>query len=110
MLAAELPRTSDTRCSAREPVALAASALALDLSRSVIVSDVSAEGALLDGRDLPLPGEDLLVVIGSLESFAKVIWRTGEKAGIRFDEAIAQEKIATMKKEADWMKAAGWYR
>jgi hypothetical protein len=71
---------------------------------------VSAEGALLDGRDLPLPGEDLLVVIGSLESFAKVIWRTGEKAGVRFDEAIAQEKIATMKKEADWMKAAGWYR
>src|SRR6478672_7083439 len=100
-------RTSDTRRSAREGVALAASALALDRSRSVIVSDLSAEGALLDGRDLPMPDEDMLVVIGSLETFAKVVWRTGEKAGILFDEPIPEENIARMKKEADWMKAAG---
>ena len=110
MLAAELPRTSDTRSLEREQVALAASALALDRSRSVIVSDLSAEGALLDGRDLPYPGEDLLVVVGSTESFAKVVWRTAEKAGIRFDEPIGDENVAKMKKEADWMKAAGWYR
>jgi hypothetical protein len=110
MLAAELPRTSDTRCSAREPVALAASALALDRSRSVIVSDLSAEGALLDGRDLPHPGEDLLVVVGPFDTFAKVIWRTAEKAGIQFDEAIPEENIARMKKEAEWMTVAGWYR
>ena len=110
MLAVELPRTSDTRRSVREGVALAASAFALGRSRSVIVSDLSGEGALLDGRDLPMPGEDLLMIVGSLESFGKVVWRTGEKAGILFDEAIHEADIARMKKEADWMSAAGWYR
>ena len=103
-------RTSDTRRSVRQGVALAASALALDRSRSVIVSDLSPEGALLDGRDLPMPDEDVLIVIGSFETFAKVIWRTGEKAGVLFDEAIPEEKIVGLKKEADWMTAAGWYR
>lgn len=110
MRTAEIARTTDTRRSVRQGVTLAASALSLDRSRSVIVSDLSPEGALLDGRDLPMPDEDLLVVVGPFESFARVIWRTGEKAGILFDEAIPEENIARMKKEADWMKAAGWYR
>ena len=110
MRTAEISRTSDTRRSVREGVALAASALALDRSRSVIVSDLTAEGALLDGRDLPMPGEDLLVVVGSLETFAKVVWRTGEKAGILFDDAMPEENLAQMKQEGEWMTVAGWYR
>jgi hypothetical protein len=110
MRSAEMVIRSDTRRSIRQGVALAASALALDRSRSVIVSDLTPEGALLDGRDLPMPNEDLLVVVGSLETFAKVIWRTGEKAGILFDEVIPEEKLAKMKKEAEWMTVAGWYR
>jgi hypothetical protein len=105
------PQTSDCRrhC-AREPVALAGSALALARSRSVIVSDLSARGARLDARDLPLPGEDMLLVVGSFDTFAKVAWRTDDKAGIRFDDEIAPDVIARMKREAAWTSVAGWWR
>jgi hypothetical protein len=98
------------RHAAREPVVLAGSAYALARSRSVIVSDLSNEGAKLDGRDLPPPGEDLLMVVGSFESFAKVMWRTDEKAGVRFDEQVAPEAIEKMKKEAQWATVTGWWR
>ena len=95
---------------AREPVSLAASALALGCSRSVIISDLSPSGAQLDGRGLPPPGDDLLMVAGSFETFATVVWRTDEKCGIHFDAAGPANDLAGMKKEAAWMSVAGWYR
>jgi len=58
------------RRNARQPVSLAASALSLSRSRSVVISDLSPDGAHVDGRDLPLPGEDLLLVVGSFDTFA----------------------------------------
>jgi hypothetical protein len=94
----------------RESVVLAGSAYALARSRSVIVSDLSIQGAQLDARDLPPPGDDLLMVVGSFDAFAKVVWRTNEKAGIHFDDAVAPDTIAQMKKEAAWDSVAGWWR
>jgi hypothetical protein len=98
------------RLAEREPVVLAGSAYALARSRSVIISDLSSEGAQLDGRDLPLPGEDLLVVVGSVDTFAKVVWRTNDKAGVHFDGALPAETIAQIKKDAAWETVAGWWR
>lgn len=95
---------------ARQPVSLAASALSLSRSRSVVISDLSPEGAHVDGRDLPLPGEDLLLVVGSFDAFAKVMWRTGDRAGIHFDDAVPAESISRMQREAAWESVAGWYR
>jgi hypothetical protein len=94
----------------REPVSLAASAVALGCSRSVIISDLSPSGAQLDARGLPPPGDDLLMVAGSFETFATVVWRTDERCGIHFDDAVPANDLACMKKEASWMSVAGWYR
>ena len=94
----------------REAVALAGSALALGCSRSIGISDLSPAGAQIDGRDLPSPGEDVLVVAGSQDAFAKIIWRTDDRCGIRFDESLAAEHIALMKEEAAWVAVAGWWR
>jgi PilZ domain len=96
------------RGSAREPVALGASALAIARSRSVIISDLSREGARIDGRDLPPPGDDLLMVVGSLETMATVVWRSGDKCGIIFDQSLPYKNIVQMKREADWTSIAGW--
>lgn len=98
------------RCSPREPVVLAGSAFGLSRSRSVIVSDLSAEGAKLDARDLPQPGDDLFIVVGSFDTMAKVVWRADDTYGVRFDEAASNEELAAMKREAKWMSVAGWYR
>jgi len=103
---ADICRRTDNR----EQVALAGSAMALTRSRSIIVSDLSSEGAGLDGRDLPPPGEEVLVVIGSRDAFAKVVWRRDDHCGVRFDEALEPEQIAQMKEEAGWTEVAGWWR
>lgn len=107
----EGPQTQDhRRRSRREPVMLAASAFAISRSRSVVISDLCPEGAQLDGRDLPPPGDDLVVVVGSFDTMAKVVWRSGDRCGINFDEAVAADALARMKQEAKWASVAGWYR
>jgi hypothetical protein len=98
------------RASEREPVILAGSAFGLGRSRSIIVSDLSAEGARLDARDMPAPGDDVLVVVGPLDGLATVVWRTDDKCGVRFDETLPGELLERMKSEAKWMSVAGWYR
>ena len=98
-------RTSD-----REEVVLAGSAFGLGRSRSIIVSDLSAEGARLDARDMPAPGDDVLVVVGPFEGLATVVWRTDDKCGVQFDDVVPGEIRDRMKSEAKWMSVAGWYR
>ena len=91
-------------------VVLAASALAIARSRSVVVTDVSLEGAQIGGRDLPPAGEDLMMLVGSLDAMGTVVWSEGDKCGVHFDEAIANETIAQIKREADWADIAQWQR
>jgi hypothetical protein len=94
----------------REEVMLAASALAVTRSRSVVVSDLSTAGARLAGRDLPAPGDDLFMIVGSLDEMARVVWRAGDKCGISFDEPLGDGNIAQMKREAGWASVTGWER
>lgn len=103
-----VPRDACRRAYPRTAVVLAASALAIARSRSVIVTDVSLEGAQLGGKDLPPPGDDVLMLVGSLDAMGTVMWREGDKCGVQFDEAIADETIVQMKREADWGSIACW--
>ncbi|MFL6786594.1 MAG: PilZ domain-containing protein [Sphingomicrobium sp.] len=98
------------RASVREAVTLAGSAFGLGRSRSIIVSDLSAEGARLDARDMPAPGDDVLVVVGPFDGLARVVWRSDDKCGVEFDDALPGETLERMKSEAKWMSVAGWYR
>lgn len=98
------------RRSARESVLLAGSAFAFARSTAVVVSDVSLDGAQLDGRDLPPAGQDVMMVVGSFDTLAKVAWRNGDKCGIAFDDPVGDATIAQMKQEAAWAAVTGWYR
>ena len=89
---------------------LAGSAMSVTRSRSVMVADVSAEGAMLGGRDLPAPGDDLLMVVGSQDRMGQVMWRRDDKCGVRLDEPLEQAHIAQMKREAAWTSVIGWER
>lgn len=103
-------RQSNRRGASRERVMLAGSAYGISRSRSVAISDLSPEGAQLDGHDLPMTGEEVVVVAGPLDVMAKVIWRTDAKCGIRFEDEVTDEIIEQMKKDATWSQVAGWYR
>jgi hypothetical protein len=98
------------RCSEREPVTLAASAFGFARSTSVIISNLSPEGAQVDGRDLPPPQDDMFIIVGPLDTMATVVWRTADSCGIRFDETVPEALLAQAKQQAKWMSVAGWYR
>ena len=106
----EHPTQVCRRACEREPVTLAGSAYGLGRSRSIIVSDLSPQGAQLDARDMPAPGQDVLVVIGPFDGLATVVWRTGDKCGVEFDDDLPADTLDRMKSEAKWMSVAGWYR
>ena len=108
--AATKPRSWSPRKADRQPVSLAASLFGFACSRSVIIADLSPHGALLHGRDLPAPGQDALIVVGSREVIGKVAWRLGDQCGVQYDEVIGASAIAKMKSEAEWQSVAGWYR
>jgi hypothetical protein len=86
----------------RQPVALAASALTLDGSRSVMIEDVAPTGAKLRAHQLPATGSQLLVRVGAIELFASVIWSRKGECGIVFDEALNPKTIEILKQEGNW--------
>jgi hypothetical protein len=99
---------TDRRRHQREEVTLAASAMSITRSRSVMIADVSAEGARLGGRDLPGPGKELLMIIGSQDRMGKVAWRTVDECGVSLDEPFDAADIDRMKREAHWAAVTGW--
>ena len=94
----------------REDVTLAGSAMSVTRSRSVMISDISALGARIGGRDLPKPGDDILVVVGSQERMGTVKWSGLENCGIALDQPLGHSNIAQMKREAHWASVTGWGR
>jgi hypothetical protein len=100
----------ERRISAREAVMLAGSAMAVTRSRSVVLSDISHSGARIGGRDLPPAGDEVLMIAGSVDTMAKVMWRHADQCGVRFDEPLCDSRIAQMKQEADWASVTGWDR
>lgn len=89
---------------------LAGSAMAITRSRSVTIADVSERGARLGGRDLPPPGDDVLMIVGSTDRMGIVRWRHGDQCGVELDEALAPATIERMEQEADWSTVASWQR
>jgi hypothetical protein len=75
-----------------------------------MVADLSAEGAMLGGRDLPSAGEDIVMIVGPVERMARVAWRRGDKCGVQLDEPLDAACIAQMKRDADWAQMTGWAR
>ena len=98
---------SGRRRQTRQPVLLAASALSIERSRSAIVSDLSAAGAKLNGRDLPKPGSEVLIGIGSEDSFATIKWWSEEACGVEFDRLLAPQQIDNFKTEGAWESVTG---
>jgi hypothetical protein len=86
----------------RQTVVLAASAVTLDRSRSVLVEDVCAQGAKLRGCDLPGSGAQILFRIGNDQVMASVAWRSRDECGITFDEPLNDAGIRRIEREANW--------
>jgi hypothetical protein len=75
-----------------------------------MIADLSELGARFCGRDLPSPGDDVLLIVGSTDRLGIVKWRNGDQCGVELDERLAPTTIKRMKQEADWSTVAGLER
>ena len=89
---------SEPRVGPRSHVYLMAALTCGGVSMAVRVRNLSLEGALLEGPELPSDGKRVLLRRGSLSADAEIAWRRESQCGIRFNEPI---------RVADWVQRSG---
>ena len=62
-------------------------------SRDVRLRNLSAEGALVEGEDLPVEGTTILFRKGEIKAQATIAWVSDHRAGVRFDRPLAKELL-----------------
>lgn len=73
----------------RKNLMLTASIESAGTRAPVRIRNLSETGAMLDGAALPAPGASLLLIRADIQVSANVIWRTGGRCGICFDNIVA---------------------
>ncbi len=58
--------------------------------------NLSRTGAMAEGESVPPAGRDILLIVGSLELFCKVIWADAGRCGLQFDEPIPQSLVLSL--------------
>jgi hypothetical protein len=91
----------------RDKVVLAASALSIESSTAVVVTDVSTKGAKLLGKVLPSRGASVLISVGDVEFFAKVAWCARDECGVDFETPLDPARIKQIKHNGRWSKVMG---
>ena len=84
---------SQNRRGRRSQVLMAA---ALELSGSALqvkLRNLSAEGALVEGDNLPVEGAEVVFRRQELSQPARVVWVRGGRAGIQFKEQLSPETV-----------------
>lgn len=91
----------------REDVILAATAQSLKSTRPVVIVDVSATGAKLQGRDFASLDPEVLISVGGMELFATVAWTTRAECGVTFEEPLSAETIEHIERDGRWAHVMG---
>ena len=91
----------------RDKVVLAASAMSLESSAAVVVTDVSSKGAKLLGKELPSRGASVLISVGDVEFFARVAWASRDECGVTFEAPLDKELVDQIKRDGRWSKVMG---
>ncbi len=74
------------RRSTREAVALIGTAISRERAGSVLLEDLSLNGARISGRVLPPPGREILLQTDNLSLFGRIAWAQEDSRGIEFEE------------------------
>lgn len=84
---------TQNRRSSRSNVFLAATLEVSGLSIPVKLRNLSAEGALIQGEQLPTEGTELLFKRNELCELGRVVWAKGSHAGIAFKDKLHPEQV-----------------
>ena len=81
------------RAEPRYTVLLSGKAITASGALDVVIRDLSLTGALIQGRVLPSLGKLLILRKGELEVSGRIAWREGNRAGIRFEQPLAADRL-----------------
>lgn len=87
------------RRAVRDDAMIRVAMMTLTETVGVDLLDLSTSGAKLRGRDLPAPGEQVIVLLGRLEAFGSVVWRDEDQCGIRFDVSLSESAQSVVESE-----------
>jgi hypothetical protein len=81
------------RAAKRARIKLPASIRTITGQREVSLLDLSGTGAMLEGKDLPEMGHDVVLKSGNLDVLGVVVWCRNGRCGVTFDQPIAEEEV-----------------
>lgn len=84
---------SQNRRSVRSPVLLSAKISVDGADVSVILRNLSSEGALIEGTDLPAEGATTKFKRHDLTVKGRIVWVVGRFAGVAFDRQLEREEL-----------------
>ena len=84
---------SQNRRSRRAPVLLAATVEVAGVAQRVNLRNLSSDGALIEGENLPIEGSTTFFERNELRLKSQVIWVQGRFAGLAFARALGPEEV-----------------
>jgi hypothetical protein len=84
---------AQNRKSGRSPVLLSAKIDVGGVEVSVILRNLSAEGALIEGAEIPPEGATTLFNRNELSVRGRIVWVEGRYAGVAFDRRLEREEM-----------------
>lgn len=84
---------AQNRRSGRSPVLLSAKIHVDGVPLPVILRNLSADGALIEGADLPAEGATTQFTRNDLSVDGRIVWVEGRYAGVAFDRRLEREEM-----------------
>lgn len=84
---------TQNRRARRSHVFLTATLEGVGSTLSVKLRNLSSEGALVEGTELPIEGSQVVFHRNELTAHGRVVWTAGNHAGIAFDEELKPEEV-----------------
>ena len=84
---------TQNRRSNRSPVLLSAKVEVDGTALPVVLRNLSAEGALVEGSSLPPEGSTAVFQRNALRIQSRVVWVEGKYAGVAFDRRLDREEL-----------------
>ena len=66
----------------------------------VLLRNLSATGAMLEGEELPPPGRMVALKRPDLDAFGTVVWTENGRCGLHFDERLDLEQVISLARAA----------
>lgn len=88
------------RSAARVDAPLPALLITMSERHPALLFNISRTGAKLRAKAAPSKGTELFLQVGTVDVYARIVWRRGEVCGLRFEHEIRSWDVEQLRLEA----------